>query len=91
MLHSGQVLHHGDVQGLNKHQADMHTHYLTIDEDIEFPKVPSAKEMLEKGMEAKRIGRLRSLSQIHLGSNLENEFSIEFYNPCTTILLKCTS
>jgi hypothetical protein len=36
----------------------MHTQYLTIDEDIEFPKVSSATEMHEKGLEAKHIGRL---------------------------------
>jgi hypothetical protein len=76
VLHSGQVLHHGDVQGLNKHQADMHTHYITIDEDIEFPKVPYAKKMLEKGLEAKRIGRLRSLSQIHLGQTWKMSFPL---------------
>jgi hypothetical protein len=42
----------------------MNTQYLTIDEDIEFLKVSSAKEMPEKGLEAKRIGRLRSLPQV---------------------------
>jgi hypothetical protein len=67
----------------------MHTQYLKINEDIEFPKVPSAKEMPEKGLEAKHIGRLRLLQQFHLGSNLEKEFSITFYNPCTTIFLTC--
>jgi hypothetical protein len=58
VLHFGQGVHHGDVQGLSKHKANMHTKYLTIDEDIEFPKVSSAKEMPEKGLEAKHIGRL---------------------------------
>jgi hypothetical protein len=65
----------------------MHTQDLKIDEDIEFPKVPSAMEMPEKGLEAKRIGRLRSLPQTHLGLNLEKECLISLYNPCTTILL----
>jgi hypothetical protein len=31
----------------------MHTQYLTIKEDIEFPKVQSAKQMSGKSMEAK--------------------------------------
>jgi hypothetical protein len=65
----------------------MHTQYLKIDEDIEFPKVSSAKQMSEKGLKAKHIGRLRSLAQFHLGSNLDKEYSIVLCNPCTTILL----
>jgi hypothetical protein len=56
----------------------MHTQYLKINEDIEFPKVSSAKEMPEKGMEAKHIGRLRLLQQFHLGSNLEKEFPLRY-------------
>jgi hypothetical protein len=59
----------------------MNTQYLKIDEDIEFPKVSSTKEMPKKGLEAKHIGRLRLLQQFHLGSNMEKECSIEFYNP----------
>jgi hypothetical protein len=69
----------------------MHTQYLTNEEDIEFPKVSSAKQMPEKGLEAKQIGTLGSLPQFHLGSNLDKECSIVLYNPCTTILLTCTS
>jgi hypothetical protein len=69
----------------------MHIPYLTIEEDIEFSKVSSAKQMPEKSMKAKHIGRLGSLSQFHLGLNLDKEYFIMFYNPCTTILLTCTS
>jgi hypothetical protein len=69
----------------------MYTQDITIDEDIEFPNVSSAKGMPEKGMEVKHIGRLTSLPQIHMGSNMEKECSIEFYNPCTAILLTCIS
>jgi hypothetical protein len=47
----------------------MHTQYLTNEEDIEFPNVPSAKQMPEKGLEAKHIGGLRSLPQFLLGLN----------------------
>jgi hypothetical protein len=49
----------------------MHTQYLTIEEDIEFPKVSSAMQMPEKSLKAKHIGRLGSLPQFHLGSNLD--------------------
>jgi hypothetical protein len=56
----------------------MNTQYLKIDEDIEFPKVSSTKEMPKKGLEAKHIGRLRLLQQFHLGSNMEKECSIAF-------------
>jgi hypothetical protein len=45
----------------------MHTQYITIEEDIEFPKVTSAKQMPGKSLEAKHIGRLGSLPQFHLG------------------------
>jgi hypothetical protein len=45
MLHSGLGLHPDDMQGLNYHQDSMHTQYLKNDEDIEFPKVSSAKQM----------------------------------------------
>jgi hypothetical protein len=69
----------------------MHTQYLTIEEDIEFPNVPSAKQMTGKRLEAKHIGRLGSLSQFYLGSNLDKQCSIVFYNPCATILLTCTN
>jgi hypothetical protein len=68
----------------------MHTQFLTIEEDIEFLKVSSAKQMPKKSLEAKHIGGLGSLSQFHLGSNLDKEYLIVFYNPCTTILLICT-
>jgi hypothetical protein len=56
----------------------MHTQYLTNEEDIEFPKVSSAKEMTGNSREAKHIGRLGSLSQFHLGSNLDKDCSIVF-------------
>jgi hypothetical protein len=69
----------------------MHRQDLRIEEDIEFPKVPSAKQMPGKSLEAKHIGRLGSLPQFHLGSNLDKECSILFYNPYNTILLTCTS
>jgi hypothetical protein len=69
----------------------MYTQYLKIDEDIEFQKVSSGKQMSEKSLKAKHIGRLGSLPQFHLGSKLEKECSIVFYNPCTTIFLTCTS
>jgi hypothetical protein len=56
----------------------MHTQYLTIEEDIEFSKVLSAKQMPRKSLKAKHIGRLRSVPQFHMGSNLDKECSIVF-------------
>jgi hypothetical protein len=56
----------------------MHTQYLTNEEDIEFLKVSSAKQMPGKSLEAKHIGRLGSLVQFDLGSNLDKECSIVF-------------
>jgi hypothetical protein len=35
-------------------------------------------------------GKLETLPQFHLGSNLDKECSIVFYIPCDTILLTCT-
>jgi hypothetical protein len=35
--------------------------------------------------------KLEILPQLHLGSNLDKECSIAFYNPCSTILLTCTN
>jgi hypothetical protein len=69
----------------------MHTPYLTNEEDIEFPKVLSAKQCLVKSLGAKLIGRLRSLPQFYLGSNWGKEWSIVFHNPWYTILLTCNS
>jgi hypothetical protein len=43
-LHFGQGVHHDDLQGLHYDQADMHTQYLKIQEDIEIPKVLAAKK-----------------------------------------------
>jgi hypothetical protein len=43
-LHFGQGVHHCDIQGLHEHQSDMHIQYLRLKEDIEFPKVLSAKQ-----------------------------------------------
>jgi hypothetical protein len=47
-LQSGQGVHPCDVQGLIQHPADMHKQYPTNEEDIEFLKVLSAKQYLEK-------------------------------------------
>jgi hypothetical protein len=69
----------------------MHTQYLKNEEDIEFPKVSSAKQVPGKSLEAKHIGKLGLLAQFDLGSNLNKECSILFYNPCTTIVMTCTS
>jgi hypothetical protein len=69
----------------------MHTQYITIEEDIEFLKVSSVKQMPGKSLKAKHIGRLGSLPQFHLGSNIDKECSIVFYNPYTTILMTFTS
>jgi hypothetical protein len=68
----------------------MHTQYLTIEEDIEFPKVLSAKQMPEKSLETKHIGRLRSMPQFNLGSNLDKEWSIVIPKDYNIILLTCT-
>jgi hypothetical protein len=65
----------------------MHKQYLTNEEDIEFQIVSSAKQMPRNSLETKHIGKLESLPQFHLGSNLDNECSIVFYNPCTIILV----
>jgi hypothetical protein len=43
--------------------------------------------MPENSLEAKHIGKLGSLPQFHLGSNLDKEYSIVFYNPFAKILL----
>jgi hypothetical protein len=69
----------------------MDNQYLKNEEDIEFSKVSSAKQMSENSLKAKHMGKLGSLSQFHLGYNLDKECSIVFYNLCATILLKCTS
>jgi hypothetical protein len=68
----------------------MHKQYLTNEEDIEFPKVSSAKQMPGISLEL-NTGKLETLSQFHLGSNLDKECSIVFYNPCATLQLTCTS
>jgi hypothetical protein len=65
----------------------MHKQYLTNEEDIEFLKVLSGKQMPE----TKHIGKLQTLPQFYLDSNLDKERFIVFYNPCATILLTCTS
>jgi hypothetical protein len=54
-----------------------------MEEDIEFPKVLSAKQMSGKSLEAKHIGRLRSLPQFHLGSTLDKELSVVIFDVCT--------
>jgi hypothetical protein len=46
-VHFGQGVHHDNLQGLHYHQANMHTQYLKIEEDIENPKVLSAKKKPE--------------------------------------------
>jgi hypothetical protein len=56
----------------------MHTQYLKNEEDIEFPKVSSAKQVPGKSLEAKHIGKLGLLAQFDLGSNLNKECSILF-------------
>jgi hypothetical protein len=53
----------------------MRTQYLTNAEDIEFPKLSSAKQMPGNSLEAKQIGRLGSLPHFHMGSNLDKESS----------------
>jgi hypothetical protein len=69
----------------------MHKQHLKNEEDIDFSKVSSAKQMPENSLEAKHKGQLGSLPQFYLGSNLDKKCSIVFYNPCTTILMTCTS
>jgi hypothetical protein len=44
----GQEVHHGDLQGLHYQQDDMHEQPPIIEEDIEFPKMLSAKQNSEK-------------------------------------------
>jgi hypothetical protein len=68
----------------------MHKQYLTNEEDIEFPNVSSVKQMPGISLEL-NIGKLEIRPQFHLGSNLENECSIVFYNTFSIILLACTS
>jgi hypothetical protein len=46
-LHFRQGVHHNNLQGLHKHQDDMHTQYHKIEEHIENPKVLSAKKKPE--------------------------------------------
>jgi hypothetical protein len=52
----------------------MHTPSLKIEEDIEFPKVITAKQMLES-LKTKPLGKLRLLPQIHQDSNLDKQCS----------------
>jgi hypothetical protein len=89
-LNFGRDVFHSDLQTLQYPQDDMHTPYLTNEEDSEFPKVLSAKQMPGKNLEAKHIGRLRSLPQFHMSSNLDKELSIVIPKVCTIILLTCT-
>jgi hypothetical protein len=67
----------------------MHKQYPTNEEDIGFPKVSSAKQLPEISLELNTT-KLEILPQLHLGSNMDKECSIVFYNPCATILLTCT-
>jgi hypothetical protein len=60
----------------------MHTQYLTIEGDIEFPKVPSANQMPGKILEAKHIGRFGSLPQFHLARTWTMSVPL-----CSTILV----
>jgi hypothetical protein len=69
----------------------MHKQYLTNEADIEFPNVSSAKQIPGNNLETKHTWKLESLTQFHLGSNLDNGHSIVFYNPCAKILMTCTS
>jgi hypothetical protein len=68
----------------------MHNQYLTNEEDIEFPKVSSAKQMPGISLQL-NTGKLGTLPQFHMGLNLDKECSIVFYNPCATIFLTCIS
>jgi hypothetical protein len=52
----------------------MHVPYPKIEGDNEFLNVLSAKQMSES-LKAEYIGRLRSLPQFHLDSNLDKECS----------------
>jgi hypothetical protein len=49
-LQSGQGVHPSDVQGLSQH-PDMHKQYPTNEEDIEFTKVSTAKQLPEFSLE----------------------------------------
>jgi hypothetical protein len=68
----------------------MHKQYITIEEDIEFPNVSSAKQLPGISLEL-NTEKLEILPQLHLGLNLYKECFIVFYSPCATILLTCTS
>jgi hypothetical protein len=39
---------HGDLKGVHYHMADMHTQYPKIEEDIEFSKLLTVKQLPEK-------------------------------------------
>jgi hypothetical protein len=67
----------------------MHTQYLKIEEDIENPKVLSAKKKPEC-LKSEYIGRLRSLPQFRLDSNMDKECSIVIYKVFYIIWLTCT-
>jgi hypothetical protein len=64
----------------------MHKQYLTNEEDIGFPKVLSAKQLPGIGLEL-NTRELEIPPQLHLGSKLDRDYSIMFYNPCAIILL----
>jgi hypothetical protein len=54
----------------------MHTPYLTNNEDIEFLKLSSAKQLTVNSVKTKHIGELGSLPQFHVDLNLDKEYSI---------------
>ncbi len=66
----------------------MHTQYPAIEENIEFSKVSSAKQLPEFSLNLNTV-KLKILPQLHLGRNLDKECSIVLYNPCAAILLTC--
>jgi hypothetical protein len=45
LVHFGQRVIHGDLKGLHQHLDDMHTKYPKFEDDIEFPKVLTVKQL----------------------------------------------
>jgi hypothetical protein len=61
----------------------MHIPSLKIEEDIEFPKVITVKQ-LPRSLKTEQLGILRALPQFHQDTNLDKECSQVIYKPCTT-------
>jgi hypothetical protein len=68
----------------------MYKQYLTNKKILNFQMCHLLSKCLNQSG-TKHIGKLEILPQFHLGSNVNKECSIVFYNHCPTIMLTFTS